>query len=57
MAKKVLQTEAVTEHIQKPDASFAEIVEVVRQTILSADKEIGEQIIMPMVEKLQKYTT
>ena len=34
----------VTEHIQKLDTSIAETVELVRQIILSTDKEIAEQI-------------
>ena len=45
MAKlKLTDTEQVTEHIEKLDAPIAEIVEVLRQTILDTDKEIGERI-------------
>ena len=41
---KLTDTEQVTEHIEKLDAPIAEIVEVLRQTILDTDKEIGERI-------------
>ena len=35
---------AVTAHIQKLDPAFARAIETLRQTILGAGKEIGEQI-------------
>lgn len=41
---KLTDTEQVTEHIQKLDAPVAEIVETLRQIILSTDKHISEQI-------------
>ena len=41
---KLSDTEQVTAHIQKLAAPFAEAVEYARQVILSADKEIAEQI-------------
>ena len=34
----------VTEHIQKMEPSVAQLMEAVRQTILTTDKEIGERI-------------
>jgi hypothetical protein len=34
----------VSEYIQKLDPSFGEIIETLRQVILSTDKEIGEEI-------------
>ncbi len=37
-------TAFVTEYIQKMEPSFAKLMEAVRQTILSVDVEIGEQI-------------
>jgi len=44
MAKALSDSEKVTEHIQKLDASIAETVDVIRQIILTTDKEIAEQI-------------
>lgn len=41
---KLSDTEQVTAHIQKLDKKTAEAVEYLRQCILSADKEIAEQI-------------
>lgn len=43
-SKTISDTEKVTELIQKLDPPVAEIVESIRQIILSSDKEIGEQI-------------
>jgi len=37
-------TEQVSDYIQKLEKSLAEFVEAVRQTILSADKEIAEHV-------------
>ena len=42
--KTITDTEKVTQHISKLDKPVAEAVEAIRQIILSADKEIGEQI-------------
>ncbi len=42
--KKLTDTEEVTEHIQKLEPVLAEVVETIRQIILSTDKEIGERI-------------
>ncbi|MBI3134660.1 MAG: DUF1801 domain-containing protein [Bacteroidetes bacterium] len=36
--------EQVTEHIKKLEPTLAEVVETIRQVILSTDKEIGERI-------------
>ncbi len=46
MAKttKESDTQLVTEHIQTLAKPFSEIIESIRQIILSTDKEIGEQI-------------
>lgn len=46
MAKaiKLSGTEQVTMHIKKLDPSISKVVEAIRQVILSADKEVGEQI-------------
>lgn len=46
MAKsnKLSDKEQVDQHIQKLDPALSEIVETIRKTILSTDKEIGEQI-------------
>jgi len=44
MAKALSDSEKVTEHIQKLDVSIAETVDVIRQIILTTDKEIAEQI-------------
>lgn len=38
------ESEQVTAHIRKLDPSLAETVETLRQIILSADNEVGEQI-------------
>lgn len=37
-------TEQVTAHIQKLDAAIGPVIEAIRQIILSADPEIGEQV-------------
>lgn len=46
MAKsiKLSDQEQVTRHIKKLDPALGKIIEVIRQIILSTDKEIGEQI-------------
>lgn len=46
MAKsnKLSDKELVEQHMQKLDPALREIVEAIRKTILSTDKEIGEQI-------------
>ena len=46
MAKSVNASakEIVTEYIQKLDRPLGEVIEAIRQIILSTDKEIGEQI-------------
>ena len=45
MAKiKLTDEEQVTEHIEKLDAEFKEIVETLRQIILETDAEISERI-------------
>lgn len=41
---KLSDKEQVTEHIKKLDPAIGKIVEVIRQMILSTDKEIGERI-------------
>jgi hypothetical protein len=41
---KLSDEEAVTLHIQKLEPGLGKIVEVIRQIILSTDKEIGERI-------------
>ena len=38
------ESEQVTQHIQKLDPTIADTVEYIRQVILAADKEVGEQI-------------
>ena len=42
--KDVSDPAGVTAHIQKLDPALGKIVEVIRQIILSTDKEIGERI-------------
>ncbi len=42
--KKLTNQEQVTEHIQKLEPALAEVVEAIRQIILSTDSEIGERI-------------
>ncbi|HEY6979256.1 MAG TPA: DUF1801 domain-containing protein [Chitinophagaceae bacterium] len=42
--EKLSDKEAVTAHIQKLEPGLGKIVEVIRQIILSTDKEIGERI-------------
>jgi len=44
MKAKLTDQEQVTEHIKKLKATVAEVVETLRQIILSTDKEIGERI-------------
>lgn len=41
---KLTDQEQVTAHIQKLDPTLAEVVETIRQIILSTDTEIGERI-------------
>lgn len=41
---KLSDQEQVTRHIQGLDPGVGEIVEAIRQVVLSADKEVGEQI-------------
>ena len=43
-ATKLSASEMVTEYIQKLGNPYSEIIETIRQIILSVDKEIGEQI-------------
>ena len=43
-SKEVNDPEAVNAFIQKLEPGFAKMIESIRQLILSADKEIGEQI-------------
>ena len=43
-SSKPSDQEQVTEHIKKLEPQLAETIEVIRQTILSTDKEIGERI-------------
>jgi len=43
-ANSISDSEKVTEHIQQLDSSIAGTVEMIRQIILSTDKEIAEQI-------------
>ena len=43
-ANKLTDEDQVTEHIQKLEPAFAEIIETIRQIILKTDKEIGERI-------------
>ena len=44
MKAKLTDQEQVTEHIKKLEPTLAEVVETLRQIILSTDKEIGERI-------------
>jgi len=41
---KLSDKEQVTQHIKKLDPALGKIIEVIRQIILSTDKEIGERI-------------
>jgi hypothetical protein len=43
-SEKLSDQEAVTAHIQRLEPGLSKIVEVIRQIILSTDKEIGERI-------------
>ena len=43
-SKKLSDPEQVTAHIKKLEPTVGKIVEVIRQIILSTDKEIGERI-------------
>ena len=43
-SKNIDNTALVTEYIQKLEPAFAEIIETIRQIILSTDKDIGEEI-------------
>lgn len=43
-SKDIHDPESVTAHIKNLDADFAALADAVRQVILGADKEIGEQI-------------
>jgi hypothetical protein len=42
--KDINDPQGVTDFIQKMDAPFAELLEAVRQLILGADNEVGEQV-------------
>lgn len=44
MKAELTDEEQVTEHIKKLEPVLAEVVEALRQIILSTDKEIGERI-------------
>lgn len=44
MAKDIDDPVAVSAYIQKLEPDFAELIETIRQLILSTDKEVGEQI-------------
>ena len=44
MAKDINDSKSVTEFIQKLEPDFAKLIEAIRQLILKADKEVGEQI-------------
>ncbi|MBK9491768.1 MAG: DUF1801 domain-containing protein [Haliscomenobacter sp.] len=44
MKAKLSDQEQVTEHIQQLEPSVGQIVETLRQIILSTDSEIGERI-------------
>lgn len=44
MAKDINDPISVTEYIQKLDPEFGQLIEAIRQLILSADKSVGEQI-------------
>lgn len=44
VSKKLTDKEQVTEHIEKLEAGLRDIVEAIRQIILSTDKEIGERL-------------
>src|SRR5205809_6575041 len=41
---KITDREQVTEHIKKLEPQLAKTIEIIRQIILSTDKEIGERI-------------
>jgi len=41
---KLSDKEQITQHIKKLDPALGKIIEVIRQIILSTDKEIGERI-------------
>ena len=41
---KLTDSEQVTEHIQKLEPGFGNIIQTIREIILSTDKEIGERI-------------
>jgi len=43
-SSKLSDQEQVTEHIQKLEPGLAKTIEVIRQIILSTDREIGERI-------------
>ncbi len=43
-AIKLSDQEQVTEHIKKLDPELSQVIELIRQIILSTDKEIGERI-------------
>ena len=43
-SKDIHDPKGVTEYIQKLEPGFAKLIEKVRQLILTADKEVGEQI-------------
>ena len=42
--KELSDSKSVLEHIQKLEPELAKVIEVIRQIILSTDKEIGERI-------------
>ena len=44
VSKKLIDEKQVTEHIEKLEAGLRDIVEAIRQIILSTDKEIGERL-------------
>jgi hypothetical protein len=44
VSKKLTDKEQVTEHIGKLEAGLRDIVEAIRQIILSTDKKIGERL-------------
>lgn len=44
MAKDINDPESVTAYIQKLEPGFAQLIEAIRQLILTTDKEVGEQI-------------
>ena len=43
-SKDIHNPEAVTAYIQNLSPAFGELIEAIRKTILSAHKEVGEQI-------------